>query len=123
MQFRFLDPNVSDTMNVFLIIANVINLTYNIPQMIKTYKCKSTQDFSATFLFLRIAGTVIWSAYAIEVDSFLLLINNVVTIIATIFISYYKILELRRYKKHSEDDDIEDLNDAQNLIRAAELSI
>ena len=54
MQFDIIDHNVSTTTNVFLVIANIINLFYNIPQMYKTYKCKSTKDFSTTFLLLRI---------------------------------------------------------------------
>ncbi len=56
MNFSFLDKNVSIQMNVFLVIANIINLLYNIPQVIKTYKCKSTRDFSSLFLFLRVIG-------------------------------------------------------------------
>ena len=44
----------------------------------KTYKCKSTKDFSGTFLLLRIIGNTIWTEYAIEVNSFLMLLNKLV---------------------------------------------
>ena len=64
MHFTILDPNVNLTTNVFLVIANIINLIYNIPQMVKTYKTSSTKDFSGWFLSLRVAGNVIWVAYA-----------------------------------------------------------
>ena len=94
MYFTILDQNVSLSMNVLIIIANVINLIYNIPQMIKTYKTKSTRDFSAIFLALRVVGNVIWGAYSIEINSFLMLINNLVTVIASLFIGYYKTLEM-----------------------------
>ena len=94
MQFTILDQNVSLATNIFLIIANIINLIYNLPQMIKTYKTKSTRDFSGWFLSLRVIGNVIWVAYAIEVDSMLMLINNVVTVISSIFIGYYKVKEM-----------------------------
>jgi len=94
MKFDFLDENVSTTMNVFLIIANVINLFYNIPQMILTYKRKSTKDISASFLILRIIGNSIWIAYAIEVNSFLMLINNCITVFSSFFIGYFKVLEI-----------------------------
>lgn len=94
MKFKILDPNVSTTMNGFIIVANIINLIYNIPQMIKTYKTKSTRDFSAIFIVLRIVGNIIWVAYSIEIDSFLMLINNLVTVIASLFIGYYKIIEI-----------------------------
>lgn len=90
-------------MNIFLIIANIINIIYNIPQVVKTYKTKSTKDFSSWFLFLRVLGNIIWVAYAIEVNSMLMLINNLVTVFASIFIAYYKIIELRiSYKKRNE---------------------
>lgn len=103
MKFDFLDQNVSMTTNAFLIIANVINIFYNIPQVVKTYKCKSTRDFSSWFLFLRVVGNVIWVAYAIEVDSFPMLLNNTVTVLASIFICFYKIKEIiEDYKKNKK---------------------
>ena len=94
MQFDIIDHNVSLTTNVFLVIANIINLFYNIPQMYKTYKCKSTKDFSTLFLSFRFIGNLIWVEYAIEIGSLLMLINNVVTVLSTVFIGYYKIKEL-----------------------------
>ena len=94
MRLTILDENVSVAMNSFLIVANIINLIYNIPQMIKTYKTKSTRDFSAWFIFLRIFGNSIWVVYSIEVDSLQMLINNAVTVIASVFIGYYKCCEI-----------------------------
>lgn len=109
MQFDIIDHNVSTTTNIFLIIANIINLFYNVPQMYKTYKCKSTKDFSGTFLLLRIIGNIIWCEYAIEVNSLLMLLNNLVTIISSLFIGYYKlneILEERKNKKNKTEPEI-----------------
>ena len=94
MKFVIMDNNVSLTMNIFVIIANVINLIYNIPQMIKTYKTKSTKDFSGWFISLRIIGNIIWIAYSIEINSMLMLINNLVTVIASVFVGYYKLIEI-----------------------------
>ena len=122
MKFEFIDHNVSTTMNVFLIIANLINLFYNIPQMIKTYKRKTTKDFSTTFLLLRFLGNLIWVAYAIEINSFLMLVNNIVTVVSSMFIGYYKIKEIildyknKKYKlminSHNDvDNNINDIND------------
>ena len=99
MNFSLLDDNVSLTMNIFIIIANIINLFYNIPQMIKTYKTKSTRDFSAIFIVLRIIANVIWVVYSIEINSFLMLINNLVTVIASVFIGYYKTSEMYKDSK------------------------
>jgi uncharacterized protein with PQ loop repeat len=92
----FTDENVSPTMNGFLIIANIINIIYNIPQIVKTYKTKSTKDFSSWFIFMRIIGNTIWVAYAFDVNSIQLIINSLVTVLASVFIGYYKYLELRK---------------------------
>ena len=114
MDFSIFDDKVSTTMNVFLVIANIINFVYNIPQCVKTYKSKSTKDFSSSFLFLRAIGTVIWLAYSIEIKAFLFIVANIVSLISSIFISYYKIRELYQdYKKNkdailiADEDDIE----------------
>jgi MtN3 and saliva related transmembrane protein len=90
MRFDLIEPKVSPTMNGFLILANIINIVYNIPQMVQTYKTKSTKDFNIWFIVLRIIGNTIWMVYSIEVNSLLMLINNSVTVIASLFIGYYK---------------------------------
>jgi uncharacterized protein with PQ loop repeat len=94
MDFTIFDDKVSPTMNVFLVIGNIINLFYNIPQMAKTYETKSTKDFSSSFLFLRVFGNSIWVAYSIELNTFLFLLSNIVTVVSSAFISYYKMREL-----------------------------
>ena len=94
MKFDIIDHKVNLTMNIFLIIANIINVIQNVPQVYKTYKTKSTRDFSSWFLLLRVVGNGIWAGYAIEVNSMLMLINSGVTIIATSFIGQYKVREL-----------------------------
>jgi MtN3 and saliva related transmembrane protein len=99
MKFEILDNKVSLTMNIFLVIANVINLVYNVPQIVKTYKSKSTNDFSEYFLLLRVIGNSIWIGYAVEVGSTLMLINNIVTVLASIFIGYYKLHEIIAMKR------------------------
>ncbi len=112
MKFIIMDNNVSLTMNIFIIIANVINLIYNIPQMIKTYKTKSTKDFSGWFISLRIIGNIIWVAYSIEINSMLMLINNMVTVVASVFVGYYKMCEIineRSYKYIVNDNMIDDI--------------
>jgi uncharacterized protein with PQ loop repeat len=99
MNFSVFDDSVSYTMNVFLVIGNIINLVYNIPQIVKTYKTKSTKDFSSTFLFMRVFGNTIWLAYSIELNTFLFLLCNIVSVGSSIFISYYKVIELYDYYK------------------------
>ena len=116
MHFTIFDENVSTTMNVFLVLGNIINLIYNIPQMVKTYKSKSTGDFSPTFLFMRVAGNVIWLAYSIELNEFLFLFSNVVSVFSSVFISYYKVVEIIQSRKACVEDDIENNNRDERLL-------
>jgi len=103
MDFSIFDNSVSNTMNVFLVIGNIINFVYNLPQMVKTYKTKSTRDFSSTFLFLRVVGNTIWLVYSIEIKSFLFLLCNVVSVGASVFISYYKVIEIYKDYKNKKN--------------------
>ena len=125
MQFDILDPNVSLTTNVFLVIANIINLFYNIPQMYRTYKCKSTKDFSTMFLLFRFIGNIIWVEYAIALGSFLMLLNNIVTVVSTLFIGYYKIKEIyaeRQLYKQQINIDVNVENGTEDKIELIEKS-
>jgi uncharacterized protein with PQ loop repeat len=90
MPFDTIEPKVSPTMNGFLILANIINVVYNIPQMSKTYKTKHTEDFNLLFIALRIIGNLIWISYSIEVHSLLMIINTYITVYTSLFIGYYK---------------------------------
>ena len=95
MGTTFIDENVSTSMNVFLIIANIINIIYNVPQVIKTYKTKSTKDFSAWFIFMRIFGNTIWFVYSVEINNIQMIINNIITVLSSLFLGYYKCLEYK----------------------------
>jgi MtN3 and saliva related transmembrane protein len=119
MQLTIIDPHVSDTMNVFLVLANIINVVYNIPQMMRTYETKSTKDFSTWFIFLRIIGNSIWISYSININSLQMLINNCVTVSASLFISYYKCREIYadyNEKKQLHGDDTYKLLDKYTAV-------
>ena len=123
MDFTILDPNVSLTTNIFVIIANIINLFYNIPQMYKTWKTKSTKDFSTTFLIMRIGGNIIWVAYAIEISSFLMLLNNCVTVLASVFIFYFKGKELYKERNKQINEQINEIKQETDKNKLIEESV
>ena len=81
--------------DVLLIIANVINVVYNIPQIIRTYKTKSANDFDTWFIVLRIVYNVLWIMYGIDDDNMLIVLNSVVTIFTSGIIGYYKFWYVR----------------------------
>jgi len=119
-----MDTNVSYSMNIFIIIANIINILYNIPQMVKTYKRKTTQDLSSWFLFLRVISSIIWVFYAIEVDSMLMLTNTLVTIVSSIFIGYYKVIELvKEYRNKNDDLNLYEIIDMREPVTDRDFSV
>ncbi len=115
MHIKILDPNVSITMNVFIIIGNILTLFQNVPQVIKTYQVKSTRDFSSIFLLMRVFSCLIWGSYSIEIQSLLMLINNLITLSSTMFIGYYKVKEIiYDYKNKKVYVELEHDNNEQN---------
>jgi len=124
MKLELMDTNVSYSMNIFIIIANIINITYNIPQMVKTYKRKTTQDLSSWFLFLRVIASIIWVFYAIEVDSMLMLTNTLVTIVASIFIGYYKVIEIvKEYRNKNDELNLYEIIDMRESVTDREFLV
>ena len=111
MHIKILDQNVSLPMNVFIIIGNIITLVQNVPQVIKTYQVKSTRDFSAIFLSLRIMACLIWGAYSIEISSLLMLINNLITLLSTIFLGYYKVKEIIYDYRNNKNTNYVEINE------------
>jgi len=92
--FEFLEPNIPLWVNGFAISANILNLIYNFPQMWRTFKRKSTRDISGWFLLLRVISSILWVVYSIAISNGQLIIANSVTLIASIFVGYYKAKEL-----------------------------
>jgi len=46
--------------------ANVMGFVYSIPQMVKTWKTKSTRDIDTTGQVLRMMCSILWIAYCIR---------------------------------------------------------
>ena len=115
MEFTLMDPNSSLFINILLVIANILNLVYNIPQVIQTYKTRSTGDFSKLFLLLRLISSFIWIVYSISIDSMLMLINSVVTVVATTIIGYFKYIEFRKNQRRLVEYKVAMISD-ENLI-------
>ena len=77
--------------NSILVVCNVINVIYHLPQIIKTYKTKSVKDFDPYYLFLGNLHSFCWVLYSIEDNNNLMIFNSCVTMFSISFVSYYKI--------------------------------
>jgi MtN3 and saliva related transmembrane protein len=62
-----------------------------IPQAIKVYKTKHTQDISIGMFLLMNIGLIFWTIYGIMILSYPIIIANVVTIVFAVFILLMKI--------------------------------
>jgi hypothetical protein len=58
---------------------------------------------------LRVIGNAIWVVYSIYVANLLMLINNVVTVVASVFVGYYKVREMmvdyKQKQNHAADSE------------------
>ena len=100
-----------------LIVCNVINVIYHLPQIVKTYRTKSVKDFDSYYLFLGNLHSVSWVLYGIEDKNGLMIFNSCVSIFSISFVSYYKIHSyiVERYNIKNEKN-IDTNSDANKTI-------
>ncbi len=64
---------------------------------------------------MRVAACVIWGAYSIDINSLLMLINNLITLSSTVFIGYYKTKEIISDYKLKQINEYMQIENNQNL--------
>ena len=62
------------------IIAGALSCTTFLPQVIKTWKSKSTKDVSLTMFIIASIGTALWLVYGILIHSFSIIATNIVVL-------------------------------------------
>ena len=63
------------------IIAGALSCTTFLPQVIKTWKSKSTKDVSLSMFLIASLGTTLWLVYGILIHSISILGTNIVVLI------------------------------------------
>lgn len=63
------------------IIAGALSCTTFLPQVIKTWKSKSTKDVSLTMFLIASVGTTLWLVYGIMIDSISIIGTNIIVLI------------------------------------------
>lgn len=114
MKFDIIDPNVGLTMNIFLILGNVVCIGYNIPQMIQTYRTRSTGDINEWFILLRILGNSPFVVYSIYVGEVNLFVSYAFAVIASLFIGYFKYMDMKK-RRTGEQPLIQDEKELKDL--------
>ena len=117
MTFTFIDNNISITMNAFMIIVCMINILYTVPQMITIYRINSVRDIDTIYLIPRIIINIILIAFAVEIKNLLFLICMIITTIGSLYIGYYKILNIiEDNKKQRINKLLENLKNKKSIV-------
>lgn len=77
-------------LEVLVHIGNILSVVYNIPQIYLTYKTKSATDISSSFLWMRLASSIIWCIYSIYYGLWLVIVSWTMSLISSCIILYYK---------------------------------
>lgn len=80
-------------------IAAVLTSASFLPQVIKTVKTRDTSSISLTMYVVFMAGVLMWLAYGILIQSFPVILGNIVTIIFSGIILSVKLSEVWKKKK------------------------
>lgn len=78
-------------LRTIVIVANVIGVIYNVPQVVYTIRSKSANDLSGIFLSLRIISACLWILYTTILWSPDVFISWVITGTSSVILMVYKI--------------------------------
>jgi len=73
------------------IVAGALSCTTFLPQVVKTWKSKSTKDVSLLMFIIAATGTFLWLVYGILIDSFSLIFTNIIVLILSLIMLFLKI--------------------------------
>lgn len=72
-------------------LAGVLTTIAFLPQVIKTYRCKSAKDISGLTFSLFALGVTLWLIYGISLNLWPLIIANAVTLMLALIILWFKL--------------------------------
>jgi MtN3 and saliva related transmembrane protein len=67
-------------------IAGFLTTFSLIPQLLKVYKTKSAEDLSTSWLVMMVTGYCLWFAYGVGLQSYPLIVYNIVSIFLTLLL-------------------------------------
>lgn len=76
------------------IAAGLLTTLVFIPQVIRTWRTRSTHDISLVMFLLFNTGLVLWLIYGVRIGSWPIIVANTVTLVLAMSILYFKL----RYK-------------------------
>jgi MtN3 and saliva related transmembrane protein len=73
-----------------LLAASCTTLAF-LPQVIKTWKSRSTKDISLGMFSVLVIGILLWLAYGLSISDLPLIVANMVTLLFSVIILYFKL--------------------------------
>ena len=80
-----------DKYEIIGLIAAVLTTSAYVPQVYKTWKTKSAGNISMTMYIAMFTGILLWLVYGIHLNSFAMIVANIVTAILTLIIIFFKL--------------------------------
>lgn len=73
------------------IIAGILSCITFVPQVIQTWRTKATKDISLPTFIIAATSCVLWLIYAVVVNLFSVIFTNVIVLILTLMMIYFKL--------------------------------
>lgn len=80
-----------DKYEIIGLIAAVLTTSAYVPQVYKTWKTKSAGNISLTMYIAMFTGILLWLVYGIHLNSFAMIVANIITAVLTLIIIFFKL--------------------------------
>lgn len=80
-----------DYVTILGFVASALGIISFLPQVIKTWKSKSTKDISLGMYALLCGGTILWTIYGIFINSLPVIVVNIVIFILSLILLIFKL--------------------------------
>ena len=82
------------TTDLLGLVAGTLTTAAFVPQVVKTWRTRSTHDISLGMFALFSSGLVLWLVYGVMIDSLPIVVSNIITLALALTILFFKL----RYK-------------------------
>ena len=79
-----------NTLDLLGLFAGTLTTIAFVPQVVKTWRSRSAADISARMYVIFALGVLLWLLYGIALDSFPIILSNIVTLILALFMLWLK---------------------------------
>lgn len=80
-----------DKYEIIGLVAAMLTTSAYVPQVYKTWKTKSAGNISLTMYIAMFTGILLWLIYGIHLNSFAMIVANIITAILTLIIIFFKL--------------------------------